>query len=329
MANEAFSIGAATTLLIEPGTTAKADSYTFDGSSEIYDFLSETLARKRTFIGGNELRGTRVGTTRRRRVAHYEIGGDVLKYISPLEMNTLIPKFLGDVDTGVFTADEEIPYFAALKILDPDVFTTDADTIFQFTNCKIDKFILRGRATQEGESPEPQMVTATLRIIACSFSQDVALPTLPTLSQAVTNEPYVFADCDTFAIIGGVTCPIEEFIILVDNDIEPKRINSLNAYALRSRSRNIRLRFRIPWNDTTDALYDSVYTGIACTFKLATPTVAAATYSTYFEFGAIQVDDITPTASRGKGQLEFVIDGTALRNATNAYDLRITNDITA
>jgi hypothetical protein len=332
MSGESFALGAFTKLWLEPGTTTKTEAaptagcLTFDGSSEAYDFLAESLARKRTFIGGREIRGTRVGTTRRRRVSHYDIGGDIVKYISPLEMNNLIPKFLGaEGGADVFSADEDIPYFSALLQRDSTVFSTASDSIFRYDNCKLDKFILRGRATGPGEDAEPQMVTATLRIIACS-QVEVALPSpISAIDQTVQSEPYIFADSDTFASIGGVTCPIEEFVILVDNDIEAKYVNSLLPYALRPRDRNIRLRFRIPWNDTTDALYDSAAAGIACTFKLATN---AAAYSTYFEFGALQVDDVTPTASRGKGQLEFVLDATALRNATNTYDLRITNDVT-
>lgn len=138
-------------MLWEPGPAA----HTFDASSEIYDFLTEDISRKQRIIGGNEIRGTRKSPSERTREGARYFFGVIRKYISPAEMDTIIPKFLGDESVNVFAPDETIPYFGMLigrdaPVAAASIFGTPSTSIFEYKDCKIDKAIFRARIHRLG-----------------------------------------------------------------------------------------------------------------------------------------------------------------------------------
>ena len=327
MASEAFALGAYTKMWWEPGTTAKADSYTFDASSEPYDFLAESMARHRKYANVATIRGTRMAHSLQRRIVKYEYFGEVVKYISPAELDTILPKALGPASpagtyqggNGTTFTEEEIPYFSALFQRDSGIFAAPATSIFQYDNCKIDRFIMRGRAEQGQELPS--LVTTTLRIVACNQAE-VSLPAnLPALGTAANYAPYAFSDTESgITLVGVGSRPIQEFIIAWSNHATPKYVNALKPYAIRCMGRDVQLRFLLPWNDVNDDIYDAAEAGAAGIVKLTNGTMSAT-----FNFGNLTIEDVTPTASKGRGEMEFIIDAVA---TGGTYDVQVVNDST-
>ena len=275
MSGESFAVGVYTKCWLLPGTTTKAATYTHGALSVPIDFLAESLARHRIYAGARSIRGTRMELALHRRVTKYEYFGEIHKYISPGELDTLLTLALGPENTtdtwtaGPTAADEELPYFSALMQRDSSVFAAPATSIFQYDACKMDRFIIRGRAPQAGEEAEPSMITSTMRIVGCDQTE-VALPgSLPALPTTGGYECYVFSDAESGITLEGVgSRPIQEFVIAIDNHCFPKYVNSLKPYAIRSQGRTIQVRFVMPWNDSTDDIYDAAAAGAAGIIKL-------------------------------------------------------------
>lgn len=310
---------------------ALATPHTFDATAVPYDFLTENIARRVRFIGGNEIRGTRVAPGIRVREGERYFYGPIQKYISQIELDTLIPRFLGDESANVFAPDEDIPYFSMLLYRDEGIFTTPPKSTFEYKYCKIDRVEIRGRAPQIGEEGEPDMVTATFHIMASDRALTAWPGTIPAFGTADTYAPIVFPDCSETAYLNGSAIDIEEFVISVNNHLQAKYTNSLTPHSIMPRGRTVRLALRLPWNDTTDALLHNPTGGAPVlwtgdNYLLFThPTIAI---STKFEFGDLYVNFEDPTADKGKGQVSLVINAVSYSATSKAWDLKITNDST-
>ena len=316
MAGSVHAQGVFAKMLLEPG----AAPHTFDANSEPYDFLSENIVRRQRYIGGNEIRGTRVAPGIRVREGARYFHGAIQKYISPIELDTLIPKFLGDEATDVFLPDEDIPYFGAMIWRDESIFTTPPKSTFEYKNCKIDRIEIRGRAPELGEEGEPDMLTGMFYILA----SDRALTSWPAIppahGTAANYAPWVFSDCDAAVFLNGSAIEIEEFVISVNNHLQAKYVNSLTPSSIMARGRTVRLGLRIPWNDTNDSLLGTTWTGANYL------TFTSGGLSTKFEFGDLYVDFEDPSAAKGKGQIALVINALSYSSSSKAWDLKITND---
>ena len=319
MAGSTHAQGVFAKMLWEPAVAP----HTFDVSSEPYDFLTEDIKRRMRFIGGNEIRGTRVAPGIRVREGARYFYGPITKYISPIELDTLIPKFLGDEATDVFAPDEDIPYFGILVGRDEGIFITPPKSTFEYKDCKIDRVEIRGRAPELGEEGEPDMVTATFFILASDRALTAWPASPPSHGTAANYAPWVFSDCTGAAFLNGSAIEIEEFVISLNNHLQPKYVNSLTPSSIMPRGRTVRVGLRIPWNDTNDALLGTTWTG--ANYLLFTNGLM----STKFEFGDLYIDHEDPTASRGKGQIALVINGVSYSSSSKAWDLKITNDSTA
>jgi hypothetical protein len=222
----------------------------------------------------------------------------------------------------VFAPDENIPYFDMLIDRSSTIFNTASDSIFRYTDCKVDKATFRARAPQMGEDGEPDMVTAQFDIIG-SNEGNLAWPSSPpAFGGTATYAPYVFQDA--VVLLGGIaSTEIEEFAIVCSNHLRAKYTNSLTPYSIYPRNRSVFVVVRAVWNTAQKNLYGQAALGATGYIQLVNGTI-----STKFEFGSLQVNSITPTARKGKDQIECVLEMVARSTSGNAFDLKITNDVT-
>ena len=169
------------------------------------------------------------------------------------------------------------------------------------------------------ENAEPDMIIAEFHIIG-SDQSEVSWPvTVPAYRDTAPNEPYVFADAT--ASLVSVAASVMEFVIVVDNHLHPLYTNSLTPYSIVASDRTVRMACRAVWNDTFDTLYDQVKAGTAGSITLTNGGM-----STVFDFGTVQVSDVTPNAAKGKNVIDLNMDSVARGSSANAYDIQITND---
>jgi len=311
MTGGTHSQGAFAKLLFEPG----ASPHTFDSSSEVYEFLAEDVGKNGRIIGGNEVSGSRSHRSERTRLGISYFRGSIIKNVSAAEFATLLPKMLGANASGTtFALAEDVPYFGML--IDRDY------GVFQYKDCKIDKWILRGRAPELGEDGEPDMLTLQLDILASDEDDSASWPgSPPSLGATAAYSPYTFQDSCSGITLNGSVREAMEFVIVGDNKIKALYTNCGTPHSLVPRDRIIMARFRVPWNSTNADLYDQAVGGAAASVVLTNGTV-----STTFTFGRLQVPAKSPRVP-GKDTIDLIVEGQATMVSTTR-ELEVTNDST-
>ena len=89
----ACSQGAQASLLVDAATP-------FDGSSERYDFIYETMQAKRRIVGTKSIVGQRAQLVERTRKGAYSTGGRLAMYTSPADLDNWLPRILGAAASG-------------------------------------------------------------------------------------------------------------------------------------------------------------------------------------------------------------------------------------
>lgn len=312
------SQGSLSLLLVEPD----AGPHTFDSSSEAYEFLYENLRKHGRIVGGRGIRGTRSSQSERTRIGAYAVYGTIAMNVSPVELDLWLPRILGaaEVPTDVFGLAETLPQFGVLKYLSTDASHTK-DTLI-YTNCKVNRALIRGRAMPE--EAEPELLELILEIFAESETADSSYSTIvspPSPSTAANAAVYIMADGALTLL--AASREAMDFQILIDNHLEPRwSIGSLTATAICARDRTITGRFTLPWTSNEDDLYNVALAGSAG----ATLVFTNGNMSTTFTFGTLQWPDNSPTVP-GKREIPLHLE-TVARKVTTTNELVVTNDST-
>lgn len=305
--------GVFTRLLFEPA----AAPHTFNASSERYEFLFENLAKHGRIIGGQGIRGTRAPSVERTRAGAYYTFGSITMNVDPLSLVTLLPKILGAAAVGTtFSLDEAIPFFGVMIDRGADV--------FEYTDCKINRAIFRGRAPQLGEEGEPDLLTLQLDIVGTTESRAQDWPgTAPALSTSAAAAPYVFSD--GVITLKAATWNITQFVLVIDNHLQARFTNSLTPTSICPRDRTVQLAVAVPWETAaahvTTGLYEQALAGAAGILTFTNGLV-----STRFDFGALQVPAESPTVP-GKRGIDLELNMIARKTGTTP-ELVVTNDST-
>lgn len=304
--------GALSRLLVEP-----LDG-TFDVDSEIYDFLHEDLQKQGRLVGGRGITGSRSNYANRVREGAYSIGGKISTYTCSADLDLWLPRILGGAEAAdVFDVADALPTFG--------VMVGRVSGVFQYAGCYIDKAIWRAQGGP-GDG-EPELVEQVLLIQAKTEDSTASLPTLPTLSVASNRRPYICSDC---VLTIGSAFQFHDFVILVDNHLQPRWVNSLTPTAICPQDRTVMVRVTFPFTAADDAVLSGVYqlstraTGVTATMVMTSP---AAGCSTTFTFTGLQWAQVSPVVT-GKEEIRLAVDFVA-RKTGSASELVVTNDSTA
>jgi hypothetical protein len=313
----ACSQGALAKLLVEPG----AATHTFDASSEIYDFLFEDIRKHGRLVGGRGIAGTRAQFANRMVEGSYFVGGTLATYTCAADLDLWLPRILGadEVATDTFNPAETLQAFG--------VMIDRVSGVFQYNDCYINRAVWRGKAGP-GDG-EPELVQQVLEIMGKSEDATVSWPgTPPTLSTASNRTPYILSH--GVLTIGGTPFQFKDFVLLIDNHLEPRWVNSLTATAICPSDRTVLLRATLPFTAANDAVFSGIYkhasrhTGVTSTLVF-TPTLYSG-LSTTITLTGLQWVQESPVV-QGKTEIELTVDFVA-RKTGSGHEIVVVNDST-
>lgn len=288
---------------------------TFGTNSIAIPFLYENIQKKGRIIGTRGISGTREQWYQRTRIGHYTIDGRIAFHASPIALDMVLPCILGAAEsTNVFnTADALLPFYALIDRV---------ATIYKYGPCTVNRGIFRSQAGP-GDSEEEFLecimeVMATAETDGETWAGDIPAYSTTQASAA----PYVLSDA--VLTVNSVTYPFHDFVLVIDNHLEPRWVNSLTPTSLCPQDRTILLRVGMPFTAADAAVYANLYGTPTDAVKqggyAATLVFTNDTKSLTFTFLKLQWQDQSPTVM-GKQPIPFYIDfvargtGAAANNA--------------
>lgn len=301
---------------MEPG----ASPHTFDDSSEFYDFLYEDIKKDGALVGGKGIAGTRSNFANRMREGSYRVQGKLATYTCPADLDFWLPRILGGAEVAdVFDVDDALPSFGML-------INRVAGT-FEYQNCLVDKAIWRTEAGPGDDDPE--IIEQVLDIKCRGEVVGTSWPTpAPTLSTGSNRNAYIAAD--GVITIGGTPYAFHDFVLLLDNHVRERWVNSLTPTQLCPQDRTVILRITFPFTASADAVLSGIYqninrhAGVSATISL---TLSGVACSTSFALTSLQWAQRAPTVP-GKTDLRLTVDFGARRTG-EASEIVVTNDSAA
>jgi hypothetical protein len=272
-----------------------AAPHTFDVNSESYEFLYESVQKRQKIVGGQGIRGTREESQESTRLGAYTVGGRIAMNVNPLMLDLWLPRILGTAENAdSFALAESLPSFGLL-------FNRVTQT-FQYTDCVVSRAMFR-----------------VLEVVGKTETTGTSAPAVSIATTATSTQDYLISDgVFTFA---SSAREVKEFVILIDNHIQPRWVNSLTATALCPRGRTIAVQARLPYDSGTSNLYGQARAGAAGTIVFTNSTV-----STTFTFGTLQSPDESPIV-RGKTEIDLILNLIARKTGSTA-SLAVSSDST-
>jgi len=314
------SQGANARLLVEPGAASGGPPvvHTFDASSEIYDFLSEDIGVGERIIGGRAITGSRSQYAGATRLGHTTVGGNLRTYTSAGDLDFWLPRILGAAEAAnVFDVSDSLATNGQFGMLIDRV-----GGIFQYVNCFVDKAYWRAQAgPTDGEA---EVVEQVLSIVGTREHLGTSWPgSPPTFSAGGNRAPLIMADA--VLTVGATPFYMKSVVILVDNQIQPRWVNSITPTALCPSDRIVMVRAVLPFTAAADAVFGAAMyqhpnqaTGVA-----ATIVFTHGSFVTTFTFTSLQWVKTTPQV-RGKTEIVLQVDFQA-RKTDTASELVVTN----
>ena len=297
----ACSQGALSKLCVEPGASA----HTFDTSSEPYEFVRENLQKRSNIADTEGIRGTRSHHAARTRLAQNVVAGSILFHPSPADLDLWLPRILGaNESTDTFALAETLQTFGVL-------IDRVADT-HEYQDCWVNRATFR---SQQGGFLEME-----LDIIGKAEVTGTSYPAL-TLPTDAHDAPYVHSDSSGAVTLVSAARETKSIEITIDNQLEPRFVNSLNATEICPRDRIITVRTVHSYAGHT-ALYEQAVAGTTGSIVYTN-----AAMSTTFTFGLLQVPDSSPVVP-GKQEIDLTLDMVA-RMTGATRELVVTHDSVA
>lgn len=287
-------------LALDPTTT-------FDTSSEPFVFLSEDLRQVLGRIESPGIRGTRSERAERVSRGLKQVGGSITLHPSPTELDLLLPRILGAVEsTDSFALADTLPDFSVL--------IDRIAKVFQYDGCKIASAVFSGRTGEK--------LQLVLNILG--ESETVAnAGTFPALTTD-TDEAYVFHQMTLS--LGGTPYSCRAFQLTIDNMITPEFNNSQTATDLTPRGRMVTLDVSTPFTSTEVGIYT---TSIAASTGIAgILTFTSGNKSLVATLNSLIAEDRTPVVSGKDQQLTLERSYRAYQSGSTK-EVVFTNDPTA
>ena len=302
--------GSQARLYVEPGDSP----HVFDGSSETYEFLYETLQKRGTIVGGNGIRGTRSAHSIRTREGAFEVGGRIAMNVDAASLDLWLPRMLGAAESSdVFALAESLPAFGVLV----DKVTEK----FEYKDCKVARWMLHGKAGP-GDG-DPDLLQLIVEIVGLNRVTGTSVPAV-SLSTATNTSPYVHSDC--VFTFNSAARQVKEWWVLGDNHLHQRRNNSLAATLLCPMDRTVAVRALLPYDSDTSNLLDQSVAG--ATGTIAITNAANTGLTTTLTFGVLQLPKGGDPVVRGKTEINLEIDMIA-RMVSTTRELSINNDSVA
>jgi hypothetical protein len=281
---------------------------TWGGSDPMFEFFSETIARRRRIAVPNTIRGTRSKYGSRARLAPYVYGGNIKMPVNPGDLAILLPWMLGaDASGTTFALDNALQIFAA-------IFSRVTET-YEYQDLVVDRALLYGRA---GEGNSPDFLALSVDVLGKARATGVSFPAV-SLAHTAQYSPYVFQD--SVFTLHSATREVKEMWLVVDNHVEARYVNSLSPTALCPSDRTVTLRVRVPYDSGNSNLVDTSVAGAAGTLAITNGAV-----STSIAFTNLRNSFDDPTIE-GLKEIDAIFTYSAFHDGTTG-EIVITNDST-
>lgn len=286
----------------------------FDASSEAWDFLYFTIAKKRQLISKRGIAGTRSNMVERHKLSQYTVDGRIAFDVSTLLLDKWLPRVLGAAegtggDINKFALAETVPAFQLL---------CDAvGAIYRYDGCYVNRAAFRAKADPEGTDSLLELV---VDVVGTSETLGEAWPGSPPSISVTTNSvPFIFHE--GVLTINGTARPIKDFLLVVDNHLERRWVNSVTATEICPNDRTIMLRATCPF---TSAEYTALYNNASADDGIAATLVFTnGSFVTTFTMPGLSWADNGPEI-RGKQEIDMPMDFLVLKKGTSA-ELAVTN----
>jgi hypothetical protein len=295
-----------------------ASPHTFDANSSRFEFLAETLSPLGRFVQSDGITGLPYSIADTVRDGGSVIQGSVVMNPSAQTFETWGKYLLGAKVSTTFTPTNCVDPFGLLAYLDNDT--------FEYADCYVDSWALFGEAPEHPGSSgaQPDLLTLQVNILGKTATQSTAWPNpAPALSTGTAALPYLLQDSDTTITINGETRAIYEFALYHSKQLRTFWANSLTPSGICSMGRVSQLKFRLPWNEANEDLYNGGITGAAATLKFTISGV-----SSQFNITNLKIPAQAPLVRRKREAVLFELTG-SIHGTTAATELTLTNDATA
>jgi len=305
------SQGSQATLFMKSGSSP----YTWDGSSERYEFLSENLKLIEDFIYTNGISGTRSERVEQTRRKTRYVKGVITMNVSPTYLVNILPRAFGAAATGglsaqTFALAETVPAFGVL--------INRIAGVFECNNCYINRLLLSGDQVAPDDE-KPNFITMSLEIFGMSETDIASAPALPSVSLPTTADYQYYVYDDMVATLVGATRELKNWKFMINNFLEPRWVGSATPTAWSARHRKVTLECSNPFTPSDIALYNQLYTGYAGSLAFTNGNLA-----TTFTFGALQVPRESPNVP-GKVELDLPLTMSA-RMTGSTREVSVLND---
>jgi hypothetical protein len=311
------SLGVYTSMLLEDG----ASPHTFDTNSSRFEFLSETISPEGRHVQSDGITGLPYSLADTVRDGGSIVRGSVLMNPSSKTFEIWGKYLLGALVSTTFTPDNCVNPFGLLVDVDNDT--------FEFKDMYVDSWALFGEAPEipGNEQAQPDLLTLQVNVLGKTAAQGTAWPSvtpgtaaaLPTGTAAL---PYLLQDADTTITINGEARSIYEFALYHSKQLRVFWASSLTPSGICSMGRASQLKFRLPWNEANEDLYNGGITGAAATLKF---TIAGV--SSQFNITNLKIPNQAPIIRRKREAVLFELVG-SIHGTTAATEMTLTNDST-
>jgi hypothetical protein len=280
----------------------------FDGSSEPFEFISESIKKQGQILDTSGLRGTRSHNVARTRIGPYTVGGSVVINPSPNDLDIWLPRILGAAESvDVFNVAETLPTFSVLV---NRVASHGTNGGMQYDDCIVSRATFR--------SSQGGFLELEIEIVGKTETVDVAFPSL-TLGVTDADKPYVHTDA--VLTLQSATRQMQSVEVIIDNVVESTFHNSISATDVDPTDRIITVRAEVSWQDANaQALYEQALAGAAAILKY---TGVSGTIATTIDFATLQFPDVSPNVS-GKGRIPYNLEMISRISGANP-DIKFTN----
>lgn len=306
------TMGQFTRFLVEPGSP----TYTFDSSSHIQEFIGMGESYHGRLLNSQGITGSLRQYGDRQREGTYYVRFPLAFYPSPYDLDAWLPHMTGGTfSTDTIEFDDSLPYFGMLVD-----YVTD---VYLLSDCKINRWMLEGRAPRMGEQGEPDLIRLTLDIVGKTRTSGQSWPgTPPTLGTGADKLPYVMSDGAMTLSGTARTAYVNWFRLTCDYGLFVQHgMGTLGANAICPTRRDLTLQTQLSWNSTNESdLSIADEAGTAASLSFTNGNVSTtATITNVHQAGAM------PAINKGPMWLNF--KGKITGDASNT-EISFDNDAT-
>ena len=311
-----MSIGSAAKLAVQGGSTPRA----FDDDSERYDFLYETLTYKQRRVGNRTIKGYLSNWSERNVEGASLVSGVIAFQGTQQWFANWYGRIVGETDSGLNNADGDNIYYPGTSLPSFDVMINREAKTFHYTECVVNRCMIRGQSAPSEE--EPEIIDVVVQLIGKTVDDTATWPDPePALGVTANDLPYVIGHSTLTA--ASASREFDAFVLTIDHGLITKFRNSLTLSCIRPGARMVRLQTNNPFLSATyGALHNTLSAPITGSLKLQ----RGDAYTT-FSFGKLDNMGEDPNV-RGKTEIPHSLDFQALKaGATGVPEISITTHL--